>query len=313
MRRDWILWLERADATQFSPGRESSSKAIESIAKEAIDLIVRTNAAITRTNGAGAARAFAAMSLLTMTTIAAAVDPSPAPEPWRSGQSAFTDAAERLRRQEPDGGGMERASRLFREALREGPASAAGYRDLGNALFLSGDFPGAIAAFRRGLTRDPHDRTIARHLEFARRQVSVPDGVASQSSHWIPSEITQAFGVLGLIGGVLGCVALPLGAWRRSRPAAIAGAIGITLGFIASAASDRSLNSARTTEEFAVLIEDVPLRAGNGERYAPLADLPILPKGYEVVVLGERGGWLHVQLPSGHVGWVPKSKSIREL
>ena len=49
------------------------------------------------------------------------------------------------------------------------------------------------------------------------------------------------------------------------------------------------------------------LRTGNNDEYPKRLD-PRLPAGVEMKVLGERGGWLHVELSGGAVGWVPRAR-----
>ncbi len=46
---------------------------------------------------------------------------------------------------------------------------------------------------------------------------------------------------------------------------------------------------------------------GNSDEY-PRRVEGRLPAGVELRVLGERGGWLHVELADGSAGWVPSSR-----
>jgi Bacterial SH3 domain len=49
------------------------------------------------------------------------------------------------------------------------------------------------------------------------------------------------------------------------------------------------------------------VRTGNSDEYPKRLE-GRLPPGVELKILGERGGWLHVELARGGAGWVPKGR-----
>jgi hypothetical protein len=50
----------------------------------------------------------------------------------------------------------------------------------------------------------------------------------------------------------------------------------------------------------------VPLRNGDGLTYPARYDGKTLNRGVEARLLLERGDWLHIELPGGESGWVPR-------
>ena len=64
---------------------------------------------------------------------------------------------------------------------------------------------------------------------------------------------------------------------------------------------------ARWAQPTAVVAAPTDLRTGNSDEYPRRLDAR-LPAGVELKVLGERGGWLHVELGGGAVGWVPRER-----
>jgi hypothetical protein len=55
--------------------------------------------------------------------------------------------------------------------------------------------------------------------------------------------------------------------------------------------------------EGVLIADDVVVRKGNGTGFEPQFEQPI-NDGVEFRVLGERGGWLHIELPDGKSGWI---------
>src|SRR5262249_59630657 len=84
------------------------------------------------------------------------------------------------------------AGERFEELRRRGARNALLYRNLGNSLFLAGNLPGAILAYRRGLRLEPGDRDLRRNLELVRAEVGYPPGSSlgrprDVSPPWLPS------------------------------------------------------------------------------------------------------------------------------
>ena len=196
--------------------------------------------------------------------------------------------------------------------LQSLPSSTSAYR-AGNAWYLAGNLPRAIAAYRRGLALDPADARLRTALAYAREQVKYPPGLAHQlrpEADWWPSGLT-----LQVVGGyafglyVAGCLAVTR--WRMTRRRLWL-AIGVTLfGLAAVPALGSGVYwwHARRDAAMPVVVaaRDEPLRVGNGVDYPATLDLP---RGVELRRLFDRGGWLQVETNGGAIGWIPNESVI---
>jgi hypothetical protein len=231
-----------------------------------------------------------------------------AEESYRAGLEARADTATarpHFRRS------AEAYDRLW-ESGRRTPAVA---RNMAQARLLAGDVGRAIRDYRRGLRLAPHDAELRDGLEFARSQVAYPrDGelggiagprdteslaerlrlpfpalvsavIVVSAAGWfvLARAWITARGGLALFGGTLVLAAIAFGGWLWWE-------------------DDRL--RARWAEPTAVVIALTDLRTGNSDEYPRRIDVR-LPAGVEVRVLGDRGGWLHVELADGTAGWVP--------
>ena len=57
----------------------------------------------------------------------------------------------------------------------------------------------------------------------------------------------------------------------------------------------------------AVTVSSSEIFMGNSEDYPRRIDAKV-PPGVEMRILGERGGWLHVELADGTIGWIRQSR-----
>jgi hypothetical protein len=205
------------------------------------------------------------------------------------------------------------AERLESDSLP--PSSALSFK-AGNAWFLAGDLPHAIAAYHRGSALDPSDETLRTVLEYARDQVQyspVPDiarQLRPEREFW-PTWLT-----LGSVGGYAfgtyyaACLAATRWRMTRRRRWLIAAVTLLVVALIPVAGTGFEwLRSRRgATEPIVVVTRDIPLRIGNGADYLPKLDVP---RGCEVRQLFERGGWIQVQTGGGLVGWLPADQVVR--
>jgi hypothetical protein len=107
----------------------------------------------------------------------------------------------------------------------------------------------------------------------------------------------------------LGCIALTR--WRMVRRgwpltfglAAVAAASGLAVAAYLTARAEHG-----AAERLLVVIAEdgVLLRRGNGTAYPPRYEAA-LNRGVEARLRFARGDWLQIELPSGEVGWVPRS------
>jgi hypothetical protein len=209
------------------------------------------------------------------------------------------------------------ADHLARRANQESPALQF---TLGNARFLSGDLPHAIAAYRRGLALDPADAKLRAALAYAREQVQYPPGpdlvalLRPERDLWPPWLSLRYLGVYAFALYFAGCLAATR--WRMTRRRRWFVAAGVMLAVAAVPAVGTGVEWWRArrdaAEPIVVVARDVPLRAGNGPEYPPRLDAP-LPRGCEVRQLFERGGWVQVETGGGAVGWVPRDVVVGDV
>jgi tetratricopeptide (TPR) repeat protein len=204
------------------------------------------------------------------------------------------------------------AEQLESKTLTQSPALA--FRT-GNAWFLAGDLPRAIAAYRRGLDIDPADESLRNALDFARGQVQYPSSadeanlLRPEREWWPPWLALPRLGGFAFALYLAGCLAAMR--WRLigARRWLVAALV-----FIAAAAVPvigSGIEWLRVRRDMAqpivVAIRDVPLRLGNGTDYPSKLEVP---RGCELRQLFERGGWLQVQT-GGANGWIPSDAAVR--
>jgi hypothetical protein len=254
--------------------------------------------------------------LVSVAVAGASVPASPeeADAAYRAGIEARADAA-RARPQ------FRRAAEGYEAAWATGPRSPALARNMAQSRSLAGDLAGSIRDYRRGLREFPHDPELRAGLAFARNQVAYPHTgdladaarlreaetpldrvpVSFQRLAWA-AVVVAAFGWLTLARGWLGA---------RGGLALTGGALILTGASLGAWLwwEDGKLRS-RWAEPTAVVTgSGADLRMGNSDEYPKRLD-GRLPAGAELKVVGERGGWLHVELAGGAVGWVPKGRVV---
>lgn len=254
------------------------------------------------------------MIALFLLTLTPAADPlAEARESYRAGLEARADAA--------------KARPLFRHAAEAcerlwalGHRNPALARNMAQAHLLAGDLPRAIRAYHLGLRLAPNDRDLRAGLAHTREQVPYPAGGALADSarprerrsplRFAPATVVYA-GAAGLY--LLGFLALAR-AWMTRRPGWwAAGAtmlvLAIGVGLWTGWEADRL---AAEYSQPLVIVEKggTSMHRGNGAEY-PWRVPERLPEGVELRVLGERGGWLQVQLAGGEVGWVDERRVVK--
>jgi tetratricopeptide (TPR) repeat protein len=198
------------------------------------------------------------------------------------------------------------AQRLEADSLPPSPALSF---KAGNAWFLAGDLPQAIAAYRRGLALDPADGALHTALDYAREQVQYPPApdtarlLRPERGTW-PARLTlRSVGGYAFGGYFAACFAATR--WRMSHRRRWLVAAGLLLALAILPAIGNGIEwwqaQGDAAESVVVVARALPLRAGNGADYPPKLELP---RGCEVRRLFERGGWLQVRTGGGAVGWV---------
>ena len=233
---------------------------------------------------------------------------------YRAGVEARADAA----RARPS---FVRAAEGYEAAWANGPRDPTLARNMAQSRYLAGDLGASIRNYRRGLREFPHDPDLRAGLAFARGQVAYPH-VGDMADAARPREAETVFDrvpvpfyrlawVVIAVAGI-GWLTLARG-WVTAR-----GGLALTGGamILGAAAAGGWLGweddklRARWAEPTAVVTgSGTDVRTGNSDEYPKRLE-GRLPAGVELKVLGERGGWLHVELASGPVGWVPKGRVV---
>jgi hypothetical protein len=224
---------------------------------------------------------------------------------WAAADAAFRDGVshqddrDRARRSFAD------AADRFAELERQGVRTPELYRNLGNASYLAGRLPEALAAYRRGLRDIPGDRRLHALLERARADVHPPSGSSLRPAFKIPLpwSTPKLLGGFATVLFVVACLLLPRGI-RSGRRGFIVGG-GLAAIFVLAAIVLASQLDEMRQDAIVIVREDVALRTGNGDSYDAATEAPTMPRGQEVRVLRRRGSWLQVESPGGAIGWLP--------
>lgn len=222
------------------------------------------------------------------------------------GQRFFGQGVAALQRGEP-------ACDLFRAAADAFAKPGRRYEavhdfNIGNSRYLAGQLPEAIAAYNAGFLRDPFDARLRTNLNLARRDVELSNGVR-RVGRWQERLFQPWLGLAAKIALVAASLLLPFGIGSGRRAVAILGGVAVLVaGGLLAALVIREQFLADLRERPVVIIRvETPLFAGNAQSYD--SEL-VLPRGFEVRRVGERGDWLHVECPDGSVGWIPRAGGI---
>lgn len=185
------------------------------------------------------------------------------------------------------------------------------YLNWGNAALGAEHLGTAVLAFRRALSVDSQNQRARQNLQHAR----------SLLPEWIPHpEEEIAFGsffdwVRHLRGGdwfglaalafllslIAAAIYIRTGSTTTRNVAMIIGVL-----WVALLVQGWRQNHTRNAMEAVVTIEEVAVRAADSTN-APLRFPQPLSSGSEVRVIEARETWVHVGLPDGREGWLPRS------
>lgn len=206
------------------------------------------------------------------------------------------------------------AAAVYDELVADGTDTPGLHRRRAQAHLLAGDLPMALLAYRVGRSRWPASGALRHGQEYARARVRWPDEGDLRSravpreprfrpGRWVPLAYLQALAAAGYVAACFGVAARLIA--RRRGALRLAG-----VGFVlAAAAGWAALNESRRLAAFrgatfAVVDSVELLRRGNADAYPAVVETP-LPVGVEVTVRHRRGGWVHVELADGTLGWLP--------
>jgi hypothetical protein len=212
------------------------------------------------------------------------------------------------------------AAELYEAAWEAGEHTPAVARNMAQARYLAGELGACIRDYRLGLRQFPHDPDLRDGLSLAREQVTYSrtgdraDVARPRDAGSVLDRLSLSFIQLaGLAAAVAALGWLTLArAWVSARGGLAL--VGGLLVLIAAAAGgwlwwQDDQQRSRWAEPTAVVSTATDLRTGNSDEYPRRLDNR-LPAGVELKVLGERGGWLHVELGGASVGWVLKARVV---
>jgi hypothetical protein len=201
---------------------------------------------------------------------------------------------------------------------RQGCRNSALACDLAQAHLLSGDLAGAIRAYQMGLRLAPYDNDLRSGLAYAREQVQYPvtGNLAESCRPREGASLLQLASPDRLRGIAMLLYLLAMLAWARAwmtrrvlwwTAGGILAAAAIVLSCWTLFAEHR-LSDGKSALAI-VAQNNTLLQRGNSAEYPPRLN-DRLPAGVELHVIGERGGWLQVELAGGEIGWVEKNSVV---
>jgi hypothetical protein len=202
----------------------------------------------------------------------------------------------------------------YEQLVASGVHNAKLYYNLGNAYFRRNDLGHAILYYRRGLRLEPGNRQLQANLSYARSQRVDQSNVSRQPSlwqqffFWRHALRMQTQWALALAAYLLvwGCAVAHLFWPRPTLRWGLGGAAFVCLVFAGSTLLTHYQHT--STRAGVIVAEEVVVRKGNGESYAPQLPQP-LHAGTEFEVLEERGSWLAIQLENGTSGWIRRESA----
>lgn len=198
----------------------------------------------------------------------------------------------------------------YRTIIENHTQSAALYENLGKAEYLAGRLPQAIMAWRQGLRIDPTRSTLWQCLHLAREQVNYPESGRPPIRPWyasMPAPNSFWPWLVLLLGHCLCCGSFLIWWLTRRWRWLILGIFLLALDLALAAGmyhwqSEIFLERSKT---IAVIVEDTPLRMGNGTSYPTVSKIPEVRRGMECYLRHRQNGWVQIEFQSGVIGWVP--------
>lgn len=213
-----------------------------------------------------------------------------------------------------------RAAEAYERLWQSGVHTSDVARNMAQTRLLAGDVGRAIANYHRGLRVAPFDSALRHDLNLAREQINYPiTGDIAQATR--RKERVSPFEhvgvpIQGLAAAVLAIWAIGwltlVRAWLTGRGGLAfcgSGCVVIALLLGCGILWDYEEAQARWSTPAGVVVSPAHLRSGNSDEYPHRFDGK-LPAGVELNILGDRGGWLHVELADGSAGWVPSDRVV---
>jgi tetratricopeptide (TPR) repeat protein len=244
-------------------------------------------------------------------SLGAGLSPQQRREVLAEAQQAYDRGVEVLRSRPDEAAEQFRlAAGRFQMLVDDGVANGRLFYDLGNAYLQAGDVGRAILEYREAERFIAGDDRLEGNLRYARslrRDQIAPSGeraLADALLSWHRATSLQARMWVFIITYFLFWLILIL--WLFRRPGFwryVAGACAI-LWIACGVSLAVELSSLGEIHEGVILRDEVIVRKGNGDGFAPQFEQP-LHGGVEFSVLERRGDWLSIELPDGKTGWIP--------
>lgn len=233
-------------------------------------------------------------------------------------RAAFADGKEKMKAGKDSRASFRQAAEAWRQAPGGLAHSLGRALNAGNAAYLAGDVPSAIAAFRLGLMLDPQNEFLRRNLEHVRTQVRYPRGGNGRPEQnawpiWLPRLRPGAWLLIGVGGYMLGWAAAMMWWATRSNTWGVANLAGAVVALASGYGwllLEQEHEKNRVTPIVVIAADDLPLLTGNGRSYSAHPDLPFVNAGMEARRIGSRGDWLHIQFASGAIGWIERAQAM---
>lgn len=211
------------------------------------------------------------------------------------------------------------AAAKFSQLQAAGAHNADLYLNWGNAELLADNVPAAILAYRRGLRLAPGRRDLLDNLALAQARIHSTGGGTTSATDawlslipWLPAYLHGMLFAATVLAYALAC--LSLATWLKLRPGRLPGRAMLLLVLTAACAFFWHREHARLQHDLdhplVVMKRETPLVLGNGPSYPPHPSIATLQAGMEARRLGQRGGWLQIQLAGGAIGWVPATAAL---
>jgi hypothetical protein len=259
------------------------------------------------------------LSLLPTTLTASESAPVTDQELLTAAEQAFIQGIEHRDDADQARPAFARAAASYDELWRRSHRSPELALNRARARRLAGDLPRAIVALHEGLAAVPWSRPLQVALEDARSAVAYSPNSATSTQCRPPVAVgistrmspLEAWLLGGLLWGLVFASATRFTMTRQPLWLAF-GVVGLLLLVIMGSlwSWEHRLRERENAHPIGVLTEDVVLRKGNSDTY-PVKLEGRLPRGVELRLLNERGGWFQVQLADGSIGWVPRSVLLR--
>ena len=201
-------------------------------------------------------------------------------------------------------GAYAAARDLYGQAVAAGADGGEIRYNLGNCEARTGNWPVALAEYRRAQAFLPRDADVRHNIEVARRKLGLPtpspgltDTLRAFLSGFTRGELLRA----SLLAEALFFGALVLRTLRPSRFARVlsVGTGGVLLACLALLGHEVLVRSARQP---AIVLSETAARS---EPRADREELFRLRPGEELRLLGSEGKWVRVEAPGRGVGWLP--------